>query len=165
MDPPRDRAAGPAADEKPRRRGSGTGSKKSTRRKAPSLSSSLLAGPGGERAQAHGTDPRGDGTTSGGGVAARADLVTHRDPGGDSAQRKDYPRSGEPASGGRTRAGAKGVRRGSGRADVGGGEDRVWSDRGERVRTQREQSAAADGLVGGAGGGTGSSVDRAILQK
>lgn len=159
MDPPRDRAAAQAAaDEKrPRRRGSGAGSKKSTRRK-PSSSSSLAAGPGGERARGHGTDP-----SSGGGVAARADLATHPD--GDAAQRKDYIRPSEPASASRTRPGAKAVRRGSGRSDVGGGEDRIRSERaqgGERI--QREQVAVA-AAEGGLGGGAGSSVDRAILQK
>ena len=169
MDPSWDRPAPgqAAADEKPRRRGSGGGSKKSSRRKPPS-SSSLAAGSGGERARGHGTDARRD-SSGGGGVAVRADLATHNGPDGDAAQRKDYLRPGEPAPASRSRPGAKGVRRGSGRVDIGGGGDRIGSERVQPERIQRDAAAVATvvgegGLVGG-GGGAGSSVDRAILQK
>eukprot|EP00752_Nemacystus_decipiens_P007144 g6397.t1 len=171
MDPLRDRAtaAHGAADEKPRRRGSGGGSKKSSRRK-PSSSSSIAAGPGGERPPGHGTDARRGSSGSGGGVAARADLVAHRGPDGDAAQRKDYLRPGEPASTSRTRSGAKVARREGGRSHVGGGEDRTNLERAQQERIQRRPAAepvpAVDGggPVGG-GGGAGSGVDRAILQK
>lgn len=158
------------ADEKPRRRRSGagaSGSKKSTRRKSGSSSSSRAAagavdGGGDDARGLADADPRresrGNGG-NGGGVAARADLVSRHDPGG-AAPGKDSSRSAGAGSASRTRHGAKGVRRGSGKAVVEDGQDR-----GGLVTAQPAQTRQQHQSVEGGGVSTGSSVDRAILQK
>lgn len=157
------------AEEKPRRRGSGTtgapgeGSKKSTRRKPSSTSRAAVpstTGTGGDRARGNGIDSHRDSISSGG-LAARPDLG--------AAPGKDSNWSDQAGSGSRARSGAKGVRRGSGREGAGGRDGRGGLGREQREAVvQREQQprvfigASSDG-GGGSGGGSG--VDRAILQK